>query len=171
MYEDMPDGARGSISLADAGDTVLAMGALVKIIIPASATGGQFALVEHTVPPRGGPPPHTHTVYEAMFILAGTFDVWVGDLEKPSRVGEGASLLVAPGTPHTTRNAGETAARLLSLYAPGGDERFFLEVGTPLTELATVPDMNTQPDLSALDVERVRVLAAKYGMRLIDHSP
>lgn len=149
------------------GEQVLAMGALVTVVVPASATGGRFAVIEHDVPPTGGPPPHTHTTCEFLYVLDGEFDVWMGDVAEPIRSGTGASIVVPPGTPHTTRNAGERAGRLLSIYAPGGDEGFFLDIGTPTANLADLPDLNVPPDLSGLDIARVQALAERYGMRLV----
>lgn len=162
---------RGLIQPAGAGERVLAMGALVTIAVPADATGGRVAVIEHVVPPTGGPPPHTHTVCEILYVLDGEFDVWLDDLTTPTRAATGATIVVPPDVPHTTRNAGERAARLLSLYLPGGDEGFFAAMGTPVDALPAPPDLNTPPDLSGLDIARVRAVAAQYGMHLIPPAP
>lgn len=158
---------QGVIRPAGEGERVFAMGALVTIIAPSEATGGQFAVSEHLVPPGGGPPPHAHTVHEFLYVLEGAFDIWLGDLNAPTRAAAGAAIVVPPGVAHTTRNAGERAGRLLSLYAPGGDEAFFLAIGTPVADLPALPDMDQPPDLSGLDPARVRALAEQYGMRLV----
>jgi quercetin dioxygenase-like cupin family protein len=161
---------RGIIRQAGEGERVFAMGALVTIMARAEATNGRFSVSEHVVPPGGGPPPHPHAVHEFLYVLEGAFDVWLDDLTAARRVTAGAAILVPPGVAHTTRNAGERAGRLLSLYAPGGDEGFFLAIGTPAADLPALPDlpdMDQPPDLSGLDPARVQALAERYGMRLV----
>lgn len=163
----MASTAQGGIRQQGEGEQLLAMGALVTITVPAAATGGRCSVTEHVVPPGGGPPPHTHTVYEVLRVLDGVFDVWLDDLTTPTHAEAGATIVVPPCTPHTTRNAGTRAARLLSIYAPGGDEGFFREIGTPAAALPVLPDLDQPADLSGLDVARVQVLAERYGMRLV----
>jgi mannose-6-phosphate isomerase-like protein (cupin superfamily) len=147
------------------------MGALITVAIPARVTGGQFAVIEHVVPPAGGPPPHTHTVTEFLYVLEGIFDVWVDDLDHPVQVEMGAAIVVPPGVPHTTRNADAQAGRLLSLYLPGGDEGFFLDAGIPVADLPEIPDMNAPADMSGMDIGRITALAERYGMQLIPVAP
>jgi mannose-6-phosphate isomerase-like protein (cupin superfamily) len=159
--------ADGFARPAEAGERYLAMGALVTIIVPSAATNGRFSVSEHVVPPTGGPPAHTHSGFEYLHVLEGTFDVWVGDLETAIPSGVGATIFVPPGVPHTTRNSGTGPGRQLSIYVPGGDDEFFRAIGVPVSDGATLPDLRQPPDLSGLDPARIQALAAQFGMHLV----
>lgn len=158
---------QGFVRQAGAHEQLLAMGELISIIVPATLTDGQFSLIEHIVPPNGGPPPHTHETFETLYVLEGVFDVWQGELATATRADAGAIIFVPPGVAHTTRNAGSVAGRTLSAYAPGGIEAFFRAVGAPTSDEAALPDLNRPPDLSGLDPVQLQLLAERHGMRLV----
>lgn len=90
----------------------------------AGQTGGDFSLMERTVPPGAPmPPPHRHgTCSEAFFVLDGTVTFWLEDAELTG--GAGDFLLVPRGAAHTFGNQGERPARLLVLHAPAMDAYF-----------------------------------------------
>jgi mannose-6-phosphate isomerase-like protein (cupin superfamily) len=146
------------------GELVLNLGALASIKVPSEATRGQFALIEHTVPPRGGPPPHTHAETELLYILSGRFEVLVG--AERVEVGPGTIIHVPPRTLHTTCNIGNSAGRQLSLYVPGGAEGFFREAGTRVTSLRELPNLDEPANLEGVDVPRVLDIARNYGMEV-----
>jgi quercetin dioxygenase-like cupin family protein len=150
---------------AGEGESVLNLGALVTVKIPSTRTGGAFAVVEHTVPPGGGPPLHTHPETELLYVVDGEFEFVVGSLL--ATVGKGGTVHIPPRTPHTSRNVGNGAGRQLSIYLPGGAEAFFLEAGVPTGRLDRLPDFNQPADLSGVDMQRVLDLAAKYGIEVI----
>ena len=90
----------------------------------AEQTGGDFSLMERTVPPGARtPPPHRHvTCSEAFFVLAGTVTFRLDDAELTG--GAGDFLLVPRGAAHTFGNGGSEPARLLVLHAPAMDAYF-----------------------------------------------
>ena len=90
----------------------------------AEQTGGDFSLMERTVPPGARtPPPHRHvTCSEAFFVLAGTVAFRLDDAELTG--GAGDFLLVPRGAAHTFGNGGSEPARLLVLHAPAMDAYF-----------------------------------------------
>src|SRR5260370_38491459 len=90
----------------------------------AEQDGGDFSLMERTLPPGGRrPPPHRHTnCSEAYFVLDGRVAVMVSGEELS--VGPEEFVLVPRGTAHTFGNAGEREARLLMLHAPAMDATF-----------------------------------------------
>jgi mannose-6-phosphate isomerase-like protein (cupin superfamily) len=90
----------------------------------ADQDGGDFSLMERTLPPGGRrPPPHRHTnCSEAYFVLDGLVAVTVDD--EDLAVGPEGFVLVPRGTKHTFGNAGEREARLLVIHAPAMDAYF-----------------------------------------------
>jgi quercetin dioxygenase-like cupin family protein len=150
---------------ADAGDTVMNLGTLVQIKVPSTATQGAFAVVEHTVPPLAGPPLHTHPETEILYVLAGEFDISIGG--DAVRAEQGAAIHVRPNIPHSTRNVGPRAGRLLSVYLPGAADRFFLEAGTPVHANEPLPDFDRPADLSGVNVQAVLAIAERHGMYIV----
>lgn len=153
----------------DEGEQILNLGSHVTIKLSAEATGGEAAVIEHVVPPQGGPPPHAHEETELLYILSGTFEVVVGD--ETAQAGPGAVVHVPPGTVHTTRNTGERAGRQLSIYFPGGAEGFFREAGTPVADAQELPDFDQPVNLEGVDFPRVLAIAERYGMRVHAGAP
>src|SRR5437867_2515734 len=106
------------------GHLLTARGNVMAFKAVAEQTGGDFSLMERTVPPGARtPPPHRHgTCSEAFFVLAGTVTFWLDDAEMTG--GAGDFLLVPRGASHTFGNQGERPARLLVLHAPAMDAYF-----------------------------------------------
>ncbi|HEX3488088.1 MAG TPA: cupin domain-containing protein [Streptosporangiaceae bacterium] len=90
----------------------------------AEQDGGDFSLMERTLPPGGRrPPPHRHTnCSEAYFVLDGLVSVVVED--RDLAVGPEGFVLVPRGTAHTFGNGGVEPARLLVIHAPAMDAYF-----------------------------------------------
>ena len=118
----------------------------------ADQTGGDFSLMERTVPAGARtPPPHRHgTCSEAFFVLDGTVTFWLDDAELTG--GAGDFLLVPRGASHTFGNQGDGPARLLVLHAPAMDAYF-----EELHELWS----SGQPPSREAELE----LMSRYGMR------
>ena len=106
------------------GRLLTARGNVMAFKAVAAQTGGDFSLMERTVPPGGRiPPAHRHTnCSEAYFVLEGTVAFWL-DGESLSG-GPGDFLLVPRGAAHTFGNQGSEPARLLVLHAPAMDAYF-----------------------------------------------
>jgi len=90
----------------------------------ADQDGGDFSLMERTLPPGGRrPPPHRHhNCSEAYFVLDGLVTVTVDD--EDLTVGPEGFVLVPRGTRHTFGNPGQREARLLVIHAPAMDAYF-----------------------------------------------
>ncbi|MGO8871131.1 MAG: cupin domain-containing protein [Acidimicrobiales bacterium] len=101
-----------------------ARGSVMLFKALAEQDGGDFSLMERTLPPAGRrPPPHRHTnCSEAYFVLDGMVSVIVEDDELV--VGPEGFVLVPRGTAHTFGNAGKEEARLLVIHAPAMDGYF-----------------------------------------------
>jgi mannose-6-phosphate isomerase-like protein (cupin superfamily) len=109
---------------AGRGRLFTARGNVMAFKAVAAQTGGDFSLMERTVPAGARrPPPHRHVnCSEAFFVLAGTITFWLDDAELSG--GPGDFLLVPRGAAHTFGNRSEEPARLLVLHAPAMDAYF-----------------------------------------------
>ena len=101
-----------------------ARGSVMFFKAVAEQDGGDFSLMERTLPPGGRrPPPHRHTnCSEAYFVLDGVVSVTVED--EDLAVGPEGFVLVPRGTAHTFGNSSESPARLLVMHAPAMDAYF-----------------------------------------------
>src|SRR5580692_5857084 len=116
--------------------------------------GGDFSLMERTLPPGGRrPPPHRHTnCSEAYFVLDGLVSVVVEGEELA--VGPEGFVLVPRGTAHTFGNGGDDEARLLVIHAPAMDAYF-----------AGLHELWNRPEPPTPDEERA--LMARFGMEAV----
>ena len=100
-------------------------------MLPATATGGSFGLVEHDLPARQlGSPIRTHEREdEYSYVLSGRLTAKVGDDVIDAGPGE---LVVKPrGISHAFWNTGAEPVRFLELISPGGFEEYFFELAAP----------------------------------------
>ncbi len=106
------------------GHLLSARGSVMAFKAVAAQTGGDFSLMERTLPPGGRTPPaHRHTnCSEAFFVLDGTITFWI-DGEQVSG-GPGDFLLVPRGAAHAFGSQSPGPARLLVLHAPAMDAYF-----------------------------------------------
>ena len=144
-------GPESSIVPAGKGKILGARGSVMAFKAIAAQTGGDFSLMERTVPPRGRRPlPHRHvTSSEAFWVLDGTITFVLDGVE--ARGERDDFLLVPRGAAHTFGNDGDETARLLVLHAPAMDAYF-----ADLDELWSRPTLPTP--------EEERALMARHGM-------
>ncbi len=139
-----------------------------RYMVRSEATGGRFALIEHTIPPHAlAAPVHTHVNEdEYSFVLSGTMGAMVGDAFFEAGPGE---LVVKPrGVPHAFWNAGDDEVRLLELISPGGFEQYFADLA-PLLNVAGPPDFAALGALQAsyemtMDVATIATLSERFGL-------
>jgi mannose-6-phosphate isomerase-like protein (cupin superfamily) len=112
----------------------------------AAQAGGDFSLMERTVPPRGRRPlPHRHVnCSEAFWVLDGTITFVFDGVE--SRGGPDDFLLVPRGAAHTFGNDGDAPARLLVLHAPGDGRLLHGTRGPVVPPAAPGPRGGARPD-------------------------
>jgi mannose-6-phosphate isomerase-like protein (cupin superfamily) len=93
----------------------------------ADETAGAFGAWEGFPAPGAGPTWHTHTRETETFrVLAGTFGYWCGD--DYFEGGTGTVISLPPHVPHRWQNVGDTPGHVFGIVAPGGFERYFLEI-------------------------------------------
>jgi quercetin dioxygenase-like cupin family protein len=144
---------------AGAGERIWIVGDTLTIKATGATTGGALALFEVDAAPGGGPPPHTHEHEDEVFyVLDGTFEILLGD--ERVTAGPGDVAFVPRGVVHRFANIGETAARILVLFTPGGMEGFFRAAGTPAT------GDGPAPPLDGAEIGRTDAVAEQYGMRI-----
>jgi mannose-6-phosphate isomerase-like protein (cupin superfamily) len=114
----------GVVGRGEAQREYTARGSVMFFKAVAEQDGGDFSLMERTLPPGGRrPPPHRHTnCSEAYFVLDGLVTVVVED--RDLTVGPEGFVLVPRGTAHTFGNGGAEPARLLVIHAPAMDAYF-----------------------------------------------
>jgi len=89
---------------------------------------GSVTVMELTLAPGyAGPPPHLHERHvESFYLLEGTVTVRLGDEEHEASAGD--YVLIPPGNVHTAWNRGDAPAKALNVVAPGGLERYAMEM-------------------------------------------
>src|ERR1700754_5109298 len=102
-----------------AGTTTWFNGDIYTVKLTAQQTAGQVGLVEATVPPGGGPPPHVHgRTDETFYVVDGELEFLNG--EQTMTVSTGDAVFLPHGTVHRFYNSGLQPAKLVFLYTPGG---------------------------------------------------
>ena len=106
------------------GHLLTARGNVLAFKAVAAQTGGDFSLMERTVPPGARMPlAHRHVnCSEGFFVLDGVATFIVDEAELTGEAGD--FLLVPRGAGHTFGNTGTEPARLLVLHAPAMDAYF-----------------------------------------------
>ncbi len=94
------------------------IGAIFHVKKTAQETQGRsFEMEWELFPNTGGTPVHIHPhATESYEVLAGELDLYVHD--SWTRVSKGEKASVAPGVPHTFRNASDAPARVYNTHAP-----------------------------------------------------
>ena len=95
-------------------------------------TAGAYTLFEQTMPAASTTPLHRHAEAEALYVLTGTLRLVLDGqvLEAPA----GTFAFIPPGTAHSLTATGETAARFLNFYLPGGFEHGIVAAGEHTSE-------------------------------------
>lgn len=137
---------------------VWAMGVRVTIRADSEMTGGGYSAFEDLVLPGQGPPLHTHTKEdETMYVIEGELEVVLGDKTYTARPGDFAHM--ARGVPHRFKNVSDKPARMLLTYSPGGFEKWFLEIGTPVNDPNGKP-----PAVTPEEIAKAVKAAEGYGV-------
>jgi quercetin dioxygenase-like cupin family protein len=126
-YEvDTETGARPLVRRPGEGQLVSAPAGQLRYKARGAETGGAVTVLESVVAPGDGPPRHVHlNDDEFIYVLDGRLRV---RLEEAVHEAPAGSFMFFPkGVTHTWRNAGDSEARLLVVFAPAapGMERFF----------------------------------------------
>lgn len=128
---------------------------LWEFLVPETATGGQLAVFQATVPEGFSPPRHIHTREDEVFLILDG-EVWF-DLDGERRLaGPGGAVYMPRGVPHTFR-VKSPIARMLGVMTPGAFEQSFRNLSIP-AGARTMPTPGTVPfDIPAVMAEQTRL--------------
>ncbi len=117
---------------------------MMRLVVSARDTNGAFSVGEFRGAEGAWTIPHIHREHEEAFqVLEGSFDFLMGDREVEAT--QGSFVLVPRGTPHLMR-ARAGGGALLTLWAPGGLEEMFLELGR--LPAASITDPQVRAEIS-----------------------
>ncbi len=140
------------------------VGDTYTILLSGEDTEGRYCLIDMHIPHGGGPPPHRHDFEESFTVLEGEIEaIFRGE---KSTVHTGQTLSIPANAPHSFTNASGSAARLLCICAPAGQEEFFAQIGVNLPTRRSTPP---QPDAQqrAEFKRKAEELAPKYRTQLL----
>jgi quercetin dioxygenase-like cupin family protein len=122
-------------------------------------------VVEATVMPGGGPPPHTHAAEELFLVREGRLAFVTGEPGVECVAGPGDVIHVPGGRPHAYRNVGSEPARMLVVFDDGLQiVPLWLALGEPV-------DPETWQPLPPPPVETIVATAREYGVALVGPPP
>jgi quercetin dioxygenase-like cupin family protein len=151
---------KSGMTPAGTGRSTWVVGDLYTIKASGQDTNGAFCLIEVFVPPKSGPPPHSHSNEdEAFFVLEGQFEVFIDD--RVLSAGPGSWVQLERGSTHHFKNVGNSAAKMLILATPAGLDEFFLEAGREASDSDHASGRPTEAD-----VQRLLAVAPKYGIEI-----
>lgn len=135
------------------------LGMTNEILVKSDDTDGSLSVVEITVPPGGGAPPHTNQ-REAVtwYVLEGELTFLHDGTSKA--LGAGELIFLPANEPHTFTNESDREARALMICTPGGFEGFLVDVSEVL------PDEALQGPPPTAAVEAMQSVGSRYGLLL-----
>lgn len=141
------------------------IGEVITFKITGAETGDTLSVAEVVSPPGGGPPLHTHPAAELFIIQEGAFEF--SGLDRGGvytiRAMPGDTVYIPGGAPHGYKTVSPTPGRAFGVLTPGGAmERFFAEVGTPVSDRSAATAPAGPP--SAEEIARHMTIAKRYGI-------
>jgi quercetin dioxygenase-like cupin family protein len=141
------------------GEALWVAGDTCTLKLTSEHTAGRLLIFEASTPPGGGPPPHMHVdEAETYVILDGEYQVTLGTRTMDAHAGD--IVFIPPGVLHTYANRTDTAARMLTIFAPSGFEGYLRAVGQPASPGEAAPPVG--PD----DIARFLAHADAFGIML-----
>jgi len=144
------------------GPSYYVIGDVITVKITAQETDSAYLIVEVVSQPDGGPSfLHTHEPQETFHVVEGVFEVYGQDengTKYAIRAEVGDTVHVPGNTPHGFRNVGDKPGKMILTYHPAAPMlNFFREIGIPMSDRHTLPDLSR-----AQDAERTMTILKKY---------
>jgi len=147
---------------AQEGPSVSVVGDTYRIVIGSEQTNGAYALIDMLIPPRGGPPPHSHANFqEAFYIIDGEIEVITKKKTYPAKKGSYVNIPFN-GPVHKFINKTDKTVHILCLTTPAGMEKMFVEIGKPVPADTFLP----QPQMTPEEQKQFQSIAEKYGQKV-----
>jgi quercetin dioxygenase-like cupin family protein len=161
-----PDDPKRTLTLAQPDNLahIGLVGDTYTVTVSGEQTAGRFCVIDMHIPPGGGPPPHRHDFEETFIVLEGEMVATFRGQKSIARAGE--TLHIPANAPHQFHNASASPVRLLCICSPAGQEKFFMEVGVPVSTRTTPPPKLDEKEQAAF-IEKVKALAPKYHTELL----
>ena len=136
----------------------------VSFLVTGAESHGSCFIVEGTLAPGGGPPPHLHHFEdETFYILEGSATFQAGGQTIHAKPGD--FIHIPRGTVHSLKNEGTVPARALVIISPAGAtgmQQFFEESFTPTTDRSAPLPLITEELM-----KRMMAAAARNGMEWV----
>jgi len=134
---------------------------LFVVHVTGEETEGHCCVIEHVMAPGASTPLHAHRDdSETIYVLEGEVTVyWPGGSRRYRR---GQSHHQRARVPHTVSVSSAVPARVLTVNAPPGFDRFVAAAGQPTDTLALGPGPQPAPDM-----ERLVRVADEHGIDII----
>jgi quercetin dioxygenase-like cupin family protein len=146
------------------GQPVWILTDLITFKVVGTDSENRLFFIEIEVLPNAGPPIHAHPCHEIFYVLEGDveFTGVDGDTRYTTRASAGSTISIPYMVFHAYRNVGTTKAKMLAVTAPAGLEKFFEDLGLPVTDPAAPPTPDQLPS-----AEQIGALFEKHHMRFI----
>jgi quercetin dioxygenase-like cupin family protein len=137
---------------------------LITFKVGSADSNNQLFFIEIEVLPQAGPPIHAHPCHEVFYVLEGQVEFTGVDGDERYRVvaGPGSTISIPNMVFHAYKNVGATKAKMVCTTSPAGLEKFFEDLGLPVTDPAVPP---TPEQLPA--PEAIGALFEKHHMRFL----
>jgi quercetin dioxygenase-like cupin family protein len=147
---------------AQEGPSVSLLGGTYRIVIGSEQTNGAYALVDILIPPKVGPPPHSHASFqEAFYTIDGEIEAITK--EKTYTATKGFYVNIPFNGPvHKFTNKTDKTAHILCLITPADMEKMFEEMGKPVAVDTFLPP----PQMTPEEQKRLQSIAEKYGVKV-----
>jgi quercetin dioxygenase-like cupin family protein len=144
------------------GPIVSVMGDTYRIVIGSEQTNGVYTLIDMLIPPKGGPGPHSHAMFQEAFYIIDE-EIKVITKEKTYIATKGSYVNISFNGPvHQFTNETDRIAHVLCFITPAGMEKMFVEIGKPVAADTLLPI----PQLTPEDLKRFQSIAERYGQKL-----
>ncbi len=134
------------------------------ILLSGADTDGRYTLIDMHIPPGGGPPPHRHDFEESFTVLEG--EIEASFRGEKMTVHAGQTVSIPANAPHSFTNVSGSAARLLCICAPAGQEGFFAQIGVPVPTRRSTPPQLDEKEQAEL-MKNSQELAPRYRTELL----
>jgi quercetin dioxygenase-like cupin family protein len=145
------------------GEVHQLLGVAHRVLVGSEETRGAAAVVEVTVPPGAGSPPHIDR-REALvwYVIEGAiaFETETG----PVKLDAGGALFLERDSSHGFANSGDRPARAILAAVPAGIEGFFREASSVLPAEAPAGPPPAEVANALADV------AGRYGIELVSND-